>query len=142
MHVEWLHERKARIRKTVAVTFLIWPAFSYSFRFYGLATKGSSIIVLRMLMSTKWRGRRYINQASSSEKKIRLVFILLYWYAENSLGVDLIVNEETEASYGPTLRVVHVRCHAQCLASRGNVIPTYGKTYSTTKSVVNNNSIQ
>ena len=81
-------------------------------------------------MSTKWRGRRYTNQASSSEKKIRLVFILLYWYAENRLGVDLTVNEETEASYWPTPRVVHVRCQAQGLASRGNVIPIYGKTYS------------
>ena len=28
MHIEWLHERQARICKTVAVTFLIWPAFS------------------------------------------------------------------------------------------------------------------
>ena len=28
---EWLHERQARIRKAVAVTFLIWPAFSYFF---------------------------------------------------------------------------------------------------------------
>ena len=75
---EWLHERQARIRKTVAVKFLIWPAFScflLLFILYGLPSKGSSTIVLRMLMSTKWRGRtgRYINQASSSEKKIRLV---------------------------------------------------------------------
>ena len=71
--------------------------FFFYFILYGLATKGGSIIVLRMLMSTKWRGRRYINQASSSEKKIRLVFILLYWYAENRRRVDLTVNEETEA---------------------------------------------
>ena len=69
-------------------------------------------------------------QVSSSEKKIRLVFMLLYWYAENRLRVDLTVNEETEASYGPTLGVVHVRYHEQCLASRGNVIPIHGKTYS------------
>ena len=33
MHIEWPHERQARIRKTVAVTFLIWPAFS-CFIFY------------------------------------------------------------------------------------------------------------
>ena len=38
-----------------------------------------------------------MNQASLSEKKIRLVFILLYWYAENRRRVDLTVNEETEA---------------------------------------------
>ena len=100
MHIERLHERQARMRKTVAVTLLIWPAFRYFlfyFILYGLPTKGGSIIVLRMLMSTKWRGRRYINQASSSEKKIRLVFILLYWYAENRGRVDLTVNKETEA---------------------------------------------
>ena len=32
--IEWLHERQARKCKTVAVTFLIWPAFSYFFLFY------------------------------------------------------------------------------------------------------------
>ena len=40
MHIEWLHERQARIRKTVAVTFLIWPAFSYFFRFIWSGNQG------------------------------------------------------------------------------------------------------
>ena len=40
MCVEWLHERHARIRKTVAVTFLISPAFSYFFRFTWSGNQG------------------------------------------------------------------------------------------------------
>ena len=40
MCIEWLHERQARIRKTVAVTFLIWPAFSYFFRFIWSGNQG------------------------------------------------------------------------------------------------------
>ena len=56
MRIKWLHRRRARLRKTVAVTFLIWPAFSYFFVLYGLATKAGSILVLRMAMATQWPG--------------------------------------------------------------------------------------
>ena len=34
MHIEWLHERQARIRKTVAVTYSIWLAFTVVTLFY------------------------------------------------------------------------------------------------------------
>ena len=40
MRIEWLHERQAQIRKTVAVTFLIWPAFSHVFRFIWSGNQG------------------------------------------------------------------------------------------------------
>ena len=40
MHIEWLHERQARICKTVAVTFLIWPAFNDFFRFIWSGNQG------------------------------------------------------------------------------------------------------
>ena len=35
-----------------------------------------------------------IKTRSSSEKKIQLAFILLYWYAENRLRVELTVNKK------------------------------------------------
>ena len=76
---------KARLRKTVEVTFLTWPAFCYFFiLFYMVWQPRGGSNILR------------INQVSSYEEKIQLVFILLYWYAENRLKADLTVNKETE----------------------------------------------
>ena len=40
VHMEWLHERQARTRKMVAVTFLIWPAFNDFFRFIWSGNQG------------------------------------------------------------------------------------------------------
>ena len=89
MHIERLHERQSSNTQDRSghVFNLASILLLFYFILYGLATKGGSIIIFRMLMSTKWRGRRYINQASY-EKNIRVVLILLYWYAENRLELN------------------------------------------------------
>ena len=72
MRIEWLHQRQARMRKTVAVMFFIWPAFSYFFRFIWSGNQGVSVSVLRMVMPTERRGRTNITNKLGSIEPVRM----------------------------------------------------------------------